>query len=231
MTWPIAHTLPLARLSPVSFGNGAILCVTGFMLICLVAGCIAVFIRRRAELAGELQRVSNSLYLAEKMGGVGTWVLNVANQSVRWSDQVFVIHRRDPALGEPPLESSINYYHPADRDRVASMVECAIARGESFEFKARLVAEDGAIKTVISRGMCRTNDAGKVVQVYGVFIEQSHIIDIDRFDNDNFAHGCISAALIYQLKPAAIASRSAAVLLRPRTALRWGKRPNRAIIA
>ena len=65
------------------------------------------------------------------------------------------------------------------------MVECAIARGESFEFKARLVAEDGAIKTVISRGMCRTNDAGKVVQVYGVFIEQSHIIDIDRFDNDN----------------------------------------------
>ncbi|MGB3739205.1 MAG: PAS domain-containing protein [Pontixanthobacter sp.] len=174
-----------AALFPAFYTGGAIGLIVAVMLLCVVAGCIFLALRRHTELSSELQRVSNSLYLAEKMGGVGTWVLNVANQSVRWSDQVFIIHRRDPGLGEPPLESSINYYHPADRERVGALVECAIDRGESFEFKARLVAEDGTIKIVVSRGMCRTNDAGKVVQVYGIFIEQSHVIDVDRFDNDN----------------------------------------------
>ncbi|MGB7408546.1 MAG: PAS domain-containing protein [Pontixanthobacter sp.] len=140
---------------------------------------------RIAFCRSELQRVSNSLYLAESMGGVGSWVLNVKNQSIQWSDHVFVIHDRDPSLGEPTLEASIEYYHVADRNRVETLVERAIARGQNFEFKARLVAEDGSIKAVISRGICQTNDTGRVERVYGVFIEQSHVIDIDRFDNDN----------------------------------------------
>ncbi len=159
-----------------------------FLVAALVAGgTVRLFVRsvqvRRLTL--ELQRVSNSLYLAEKMGGVGSWVLDVRNENVRWSDQVFVIHRRDPVRGEPPLESSINYYHPDDRDHVRTLVEQAIGQGRNFEFQARLMAEDGSQRTVISRGMCQTDEAGRVVQVYGVFIEQSHVIDVDRFDNDN----------------------------------------------
>ena len=141
--------------------------------------------RRLTFCRSELQRVSNSLYLAETMGGVGSWVLNVKDQSIQWSDQVFVIHGRDPSFGEPKLEDGINYYHPGDREMVQAMVARAIDRGQSFEFKARLLAEDGTVKAVTSRGLCQLDEAGQVERVYGVFIEQSHVIDVERFDNDN----------------------------------------------
>lgn len=142
-------------------------------------------VRRTRHIKAELQRVSHSLYLAEKVGGIGTWVLNVDDQSIEWSDRVFAIHGRDPSLGEPELEGGINYYHPDDRDRVQRLVERALNRGQSFEFSARLIAEDGTHKSVLSRAVSQTDDAGKVIRIFGVFIEKSHVIEIEQFDNDN----------------------------------------------
>lgn len=141
--------------------------------------------RRTAHIKAELQRVSHSLYLAEKVGGVGTWILNVDDQSIEWSDQVFAIHGRDPSSGEPALDGGINYYHPDDRDRVKRLVERALNRGQSFEFSARLIAEDGTHKSVLSRAVAQTDETGKVIRVFGVFIEKSHVIEIEQFDNDN----------------------------------------------
>lgn len=172
-------------------GQSAAIALTAAVLALLlgVGAMVWAFykVRRLAFCRNQLQRVSNSLYLAEKMGGIGSWILNVRNQTIQWSDQVFVIHKRDPSCGEPGLEDGIGYYHPADRAKVQAMIERAIEHGLSFEFKARLIAEDGSIKPVISRGICQIDDAGKLERVYGVFIAQPHAVDIDRFDNDNVA--------------------------------------------
>lgn len=158
--------------------------LAGLLLLCAVA--IWQLYWRLSKANAELHRIAQTLYLAENVGGIGTWFLDARTQKLHWSDHVFKIHGRSLAKREPELDDAIDYYHPKDRERVGAAVERALQQKVAFEFKATLVAEDGTHKAVVSRCAVQTDEAGNVVRVFGVFIEESHIIQIDRFENDNF---------------------------------------------
>lgn len=83
------------------------------------------------------------------------------------------------------LQGGIDYYHPEDRPRVQATVDRAIKKGQPYEFTARIVTETGQTKNVLSRGICRRDIHGLVSQVYGVFIETAHVIELAEFVNDN----------------------------------------------
>lgn len=126
-----------------------------------------------AALSERLLLAEQSLELAEKIGGVGSWKVDSTNKALYWSDHVFAIHSRPIAKGPPALETAMAYYHPADRAMIMAIVEAALHNGEGFEQKARIIAEDGVVKNVISRGICQLGDDGAVRYIFGVFIEIS----------------------------------------------------------
>ncbi len=114
------------------------------------------------------------LLMAEQMAHVGHWHLDVASGRVRWSDEVYRIHGRDPADFQPILEDGIDAYHPDDRDSVAAMVAEAVERRGSFEFTKRLLRPDGEVRHVQSRGICMLGPATEggapvVTGLFGVF--------------------------------------------------------------
>ena len=114
------------------------------------------------------------LLMAEQMAQVGHWHLDVASGRVRWSDEVYRIHGRDPATFEPTLEDGLSAYHADDRDSVAAMVAEAVETHGSFEFTKRLVRPDGEVRHVQSRGICVLGPAPEggepvVTGLFGVF--------------------------------------------------------------
>ncbi|GJE76348.1 PAS domain S-box protein [Methylorubrum suomiense] len=124
------------------------------------------------------------LLLAEQMAQVGHWHLDVVSGRLRWSDEVYRIHGRDPATFRPTLEDGIAAYHPEDREIVAAMVANAIERRGSFEFTLRLVRSDGDIRHVQARGICVLGGAGEdgeptVVGLFGVFSDISQRVRAD----------------------------------------------------
>ncbi len=152
---------------------------TGLSLIAIVA--IVLAWRMPSELAKmrrSRQRALTMLLAAERLGGIGTWSIDLATQEVYWSKRVFEIHRRDLSKGIPTVDKAIEYYHPVDRDMVKRSVETAIAHGDDYEFTARLICDDGTEKRVVSRGMCQKTITGSVTAVYGVFIETAKVIDL-----------------------------------------------------
>ncbi len=126
-----------------------------------------------ADLALERQRELAQLSLGEELAQVGHWVLDLSAGAPRWSPQTFRIHGLDPATDtEPSLEDAIGYYHAEDRATVAAAVEQAITDKEPFEFRCRLMRNDGVERQVQSVGRPQLDPTtGEVVAVFGVFLD------------------------------------------------------------
>ena len=114
---------------------------------------------------------NEKLALAEEMSGLGHWTVHLHGDTPRleWSDQVFEIHGRDPALGEPCLEDAILVYHPDDRDAVAAKVEQAIAEKQPFRFEKRVIRSDGVTRWVVSQGRPLVGMNGEVLSIFGTY--------------------------------------------------------------
>lgn len=130
------------------------------------------------------------LALAEGLAGLGHWHVDLENQSVFWSDEVYRIHGRVREEYRPDLKRGIDAYHPEDRPRVQAAVTAAIEEQEPFEFEARILRPDGSARWVHSIGQPQVDPrSGATVGIFGVFRD---ISDDSRFlrsqDLEEFAH-------------------------------------------
>ncbi|MEZ5710824.1 MAG: PAS domain-containing protein [Blastomonas sp.] len=164
------------------------------VLIAITVALATALLRSRnahLPLQHALDRAGRALKLAEGIGGVGTWMIESAENRLHWSDKVFAIHGRPVEKGPPPLAAAIAYFHPADRAHVLHVVNTALHEGRDYEFRARLIAEDGIIRPVMSRAQCQLDDNGKVSHVYGVFIELPEemppVVDSEKASSLSFA--------------------------------------------
>lgn len=116
-----------------------------------------------------LREMNEQLTLASKLSAVGYWRIDLLNDTLYWSEEVYRIHGETPESYTPQLEGGINFYHPEDVDRVRDAVTEAMQHGTPFEFEARIVRRDGVVRTVSSSSSIDTDETGKVITIFGVF--------------------------------------------------------------
>lgn len=120
-----------------------------------------------ADRAMMLDRQHRLLLQAERMAGIGSWRIELGDDKVEWSDQVFAIHGLP--VGTPPsLERALDFYPEEDRARVTDLIGTAISRAEPFSLDSDLVAADGRLLRVRSLGEPEYRD-GEPVAIIGVF--------------------------------------------------------------
>ncbi|WP_162561158.1 sensor domain-containing phosphodiesterase [Methylobacterium terrae] len=123
--------------------------------------------RRRRASEDALSRANRNLTLAEQMGRIGHWRVDLASGATTWSDEVCRMHGREPGDPAADVAEALSYYHPEDRDRVAGLVTAAREHRTGFHFKARIVRRDGEERVVISRGICQQDEAGTATALFG----------------------------------------------------------------
>ena len=121
----------------------------------------------------ELERCQLTLEISEDVGRFGSWHLDARTNAVKWSDYVFDMHERRHSLGHPLLENAIHYYHPDDRPMVQAAVSSALNEGADFEFRARIITENGNELPVLVRGTCQIGGDGEVLSIFGCFVDLS----------------------------------------------------------
>ena len=127
---------------------------------------------RSLKLSGEAldsEQRAQLLALSEQLAGVGHWLMDLTQETLYWSDEIYRIHGVTPETYKPELESAISFYHPDDVEQVRDAVETAIIEKQSFQFECRIVRPDGEIRTVQSKSVVQTNEAGDAVSVFGIF--------------------------------------------------------------
>jgi diguanylate cyclase (GGDEF)-like protein/PAS domain S-box-containing protein len=145
-----------------------------------LAGLVSALIRARADAATALrlseearghadmlERQQVQLRQAERMAGIGSWRLDLADQSIHWSDQVYTIHGLP--LGQmPSMDEALAFYPPERRAEISTMIERSAVHGESFDFESDFLTADGRHRRVRSIGEPQFAE-GRPVSLIGVF--------------------------------------------------------------
>ncbi|PWB73868.1 hypothetical protein C3F09_04700, partial [candidate division GN15 bacterium] len=122
--------------------------------------------RKAAEVA--LRLTADRLEEAQEIGRMGSWEYDLVTGDVTWSEQMFRIFGRDPALGSPSIEESFERYLDVEtRDRARRTFESAVDEGRQQTMDGRILPADNRLcygNLVVSPVM---DDSGKVVKLRG----------------------------------------------------------------
>jgi PAS domain S-box-containing protein len=121
----------LSRAEPLRAGDGTLLYWIGVNL--------EIEERKQAE-----------FYLAEgeRLGHMGSWVLDPAGFFPYWSHELFHIYGLDPAKQGPGLEEYLAIVHPQDREFMRSLINRMFAEASGCDVTKRIVRPDGEVRYV-----------------------------------------------------------------------------------
>jgi PAS domain S-box-containing protein len=146
-----------------------------------------------AQLAGvqaRLQRAEATLLRKEeecrqlqRMARVGYWSIDLASGKIDWSDLVYELFERDPALGPPTYEEHLAYYHPRDSVRLRKQFRLVVDSGREvggdFQVKlpsGRIAWHDGSSFAVQDKDGMVVGLIGTVQDISGrKRIEEEHL--------------------------------------------------------
>ncbi|WGK64813.1 PAS domain-containing sensor histidine kinase [Croceiramulus getboli] len=99
---------------------------------------------------------------------VGAWEVNPIAKTIRWSDQLKVIHGLRPEEDTPALEEAINFFPEGEnRDRIKAAFGACMESGIPYDIELQLCTRQGAWKWVRAKGEAEF-DQGECVRVFGI---------------------------------------------------------------
>ena len=105
---------------------------------------------KQSQLALGKQRAR--LEEAQQLGQVGHWELDLVNNKLDWSSQVFRIFEINQDHFAPSYEAFLSLIHPDDRERVKHSYSDAVMQHREYQVEHRLLFADGRVKWVVERG-------------------------------------------------------------------------------
>lgn len=99
-------------------------------------------ITKRKQAEEKLQHSERFLANVAEVARIGGWSLEVATNTIFWSEQTRQIHEL-PAGYTPPIEEAINYYAPEARQTITHAVENTINTGESWDLELPMITAKG----------------------------------------------------------------------------------------
>jgi PAS domain S-box-containing protein len=121
---------------------------------------------RRAEEA--LQRTANELKEAQRVAHIGSWSLDIKTKALQWSEELFRIHGRDPALSAPSLlEELPTLFTPQSMTLLTAGLQKVIKDGKPFEHELETILPEGSHRWIAVRGESVHDASGQLTGVRG----------------------------------------------------------------
>lgn len=107
-----------------------------------------------------------ALHEAKRLGRLGYWKWDLATDTHSWSDEVYQIYGRDPALPPAVYPEVQRYFTPESWSNLVKAVERA-QNGVGYECDAEVVRSDGSHRWITARGEATRAADGTVATLYG----------------------------------------------------------------
>lgn len=115
----------------------------------------------------ELNLTAQRLNEAQRMAHIGNWELDLVDDRLTWSDEVFRIFEIDKASFEPSYAAFLNVIHPDDREAVNAAYLNSLETRQPYAITHRLRFGDGRIKFVLEQCETHFSEAGKPLRSIG----------------------------------------------------------------
>jgi PAS domain S-box-containing protein len=116
---------------------------------------LMIDVTERKQMDEALSKNRQILTEAQRISHVGSWELDLVNNNLAWSDEIFRIFEIDPEQFEASYEAFIERVHPDDREAVDRAYTESLQKREPYTIEHRLLMKDGRIKYVLER--CETS--------------------------------------------------------------------------
>ncbi len=101
----------------------------------------------------KLQDTLVDLRLAQKIAKIGNWHLDPQIGVPVWSDEIYTIYERDPALGPPHIEEYKSMYGPDQYNIFITAINAAIKEGKPYDIKLKFNPNEERTKWI--HAICR----------------------------------------------------------------------------
>ncbi len=129
----------------------------------------------RAGLAVSLEEREELLAEAERIAHLGTWLWNVEDDAVYWSEELFRLLGYDPVHELASTEAFFAAVHPDDRERVRAASSAAITSGIARQVDCRVLTRDGTLRYITMDAAFLFDDQGRLRRVLGTALDITHI--------------------------------------------------------
>ncbi len=128
------------------------------------------------DMLNEVKRLSN----------LGIWKLNLINNILTWSSEIYEMFEIDPLLFGASYEAFVEVIHPDDREKVNNAYKQSLRTRKPYSIEHRLLMPDDRIKYVVEA--CRTyyNQQGDPLLSFGVVqdITDRRINEINLYESE-----------------------------------------------
>ncbi|MGM0579416.1 MAG: PAS domain S-box protein [Bacteroidota bacterium] len=127
----------------------------------------------------EHQNQERELLLAqiESLTKIGTWELDLKENSLSWSDGVFHMLGYEPQEFEVTFDKGIEVIHPEDRERATALMEDVLQNDVEYFIEKRLLTKAGNLIHVRSKANIFYDDKGNPIKLIGVFQDISDFVE------------------------------------------------------
>ena len=172
--WTInLHSLPLFE-AKIDTGRVTVIRISGLLMSLLLSLLVWQLASGRAralklaqDMTSELRESGEQLKEAQRMAHIGSWELDIANDTLTWSDEIYRIFEIDPASFGASYEAFLNVIHPEDRSLVDSAYTESVDEHMPYSIEHRLLFPDGRIKFVHEKGETLYDADGRALRSIG----------------------------------------------------------------
>jgi len=123
--------------------------------------------RKRMEEA--LKESESRLNRAQELAHLGSWELDLVNNHLIWSDEVYRIFGLQPQEFEATYEAFLRSVHPDDRVAVDGAYSESLRKGrDTYEIEHRVIRKNGEVRFVHEKCEHIRDKSGKIVRSIGM---------------------------------------------------------------
>ncbi|HZG73137.1 MAG TPA: PAS domain-containing protein [Chondromyces sp.] len=130
-----------------------------------IAKDITVYIQQEKE----VNKIKNSLELAQQVGKIGSWDYDIINDEVYWSKQMFELTGREETEEYVPnLEEGLRYVHPEERAKYRDTLKQSLKNREGYSLDYRIIRKNGTVIYVSEQVELMLDEKGNPVRLIGI---------------------------------------------------------------
>ncbi|MCU0444419.1 MAG: PAS domain S-box protein [Microscillaceae bacterium] len=127
----------------------------------------------------ELIAKEASLNQAQKLAGLGNWLINFATHTTEWSEGMYEIYGIDKSLTPPPPdESYFKFTLPEEQPLVRQIIQRSKHETE-IEYEQRIIRQNGDLRYLLNRVRGLYNPEGKWLGLYGTTLDITQLKKVE----------------------------------------------------
>ena len=128
---------------------------------------VTMDISERLQAEEEVRERRQELDEAQRLAKLGNWMWDRSTDTVIWSEEMYRIAGRDPALPAVSYKEHPHLYTSESWERLRAAVETALQTGAPYELELELVRADGKRIWTNARGEVQRDASGEIVKLRG----------------------------------------------------------------